>query len=162
MATYLMDNTKLIGEANLDQVCNNSRNRATSPTNPLGVNWMMGSGATPTSTAPGANNATALVAANLGIGIVVLSPTAAALTFTTDSAVNIIQYMQANSAGVMVGDVLQCLIVNGSANSFTVGFGAGVTKDTNVSATMPANTSRMFYFRVSNNTIGSEAVTAYY
>jgi hypothetical protein len=152
---YTFNNAYTINETNLDQICNNTRNRA-STANPLGVNWMMGIG-TPTSTAPGANNSTALTAANLGVGIVVISPSTTALTFTTDTATNIVQYIQNNSAGVQVGDVLTCLVVNGSANAFTVGFGTNVTKDANVSATMPANTSRMFYFRVTNATQGSEA-----
>ena len=157
---YVYNNALSINEGVLDQIVNNSRNRATAA-NPLGVNWMMGIG-TPTSTAPGSSNATALTAANLGIGIVVLSPSTTALTFTTDTAANIVQYIQNNSAGVVVGDVLTCLIVNGSANAFTVGFGSNVSKDANVSATMPANTSRMFYFRVTNATQGSEAITVYF
>lgn len=158
---YTFNNASTINEASLDQVVNVSRNRAT-PANPLGVNWMMGIG-TPTSTAPGSSNSTALVAAALGAGIVVLSPSAGSLTFTTDTAANIVLYLQNNSAGVMVGDVLPCLVVNGSAtNAFTVGLGTNVTRDANVSTSVPAATSRMFYFRVTNATQGSEAVSVYY
>lgn len=157
---YIFNQALTINESSLDQICNNTRNRA-SVTNPLGVNWMIGIG-TPTSTAPATSNSTALTAAALGAGIVVLSPSAAAQTFTTDTAANIVQYLNANSAGVQVGDVLPCVLVNGSANSFTVGFGSGVSKDANVSATWPASVTKTILFRVTNATQGSEAVTAYF
>lgn len=161
MATYPYNTQNVINEGGLDQICNNTRNRASS-TNSLGVNWMLGSGATPPSTNPASSNSTALVAANLGIGIIVLSPSAAAQTFTTDTAANIVSYMSQNSATVQVGDVLTCFLINGGANSFTVGFGSGVSKDTNASATWAANTSKTIYFRLTNVTPGSETVVAYF
>lgn len=166
-----IDFSSMVSMVGNDELVNNERTRCTLrsvtvggntfPANPLGINYMSGIG-TPTSTAPASSNSTALNIAALSTGMVVLSPSAAAQTFTTDTAANIVQYMAATSATVQIGDYLTVIIANGSANSFTVGFGSGVSKDANVSATWPASTTKPIYFRVTSTTPGSETVTAYF
>lgn len=166
-----IDFSSMVSMVGNDELVNNERTRCTLrsvtvggntfPANPLGINYMSGIG-TPTSTAPASGNSTALNIAALATGIIVLSPSAAAQTFTTDTAANIVQYMAANSAVCAVGDILTVLLINGGSNAFTVGFGTNVSKDANVSATWPAATSKPIYFRVTNATPGSETVTAYF
>lgn len=166
-----MDVTRQYDFANNDELVANERTRATKVSvtgggatfaaAPFGVNWVAGIG-TPTSTAPASSNSTALNVAALFTGIVVLSPSAAAQTFTTDTAANMVAALNAISSGAQVGDVISVFLVNGGANAFTVGFGTGVSKDANVSATWPASTSKQIMFRLTNVTPGSEAAVAYF
>lgn len=169
MATYIYNTAGINKETGQDQVVNNERVRATytgvsafsiAP-NEFGTMYMAGTGA-PTSLS-GASGGT-LTAAQLGTGIVTINSTASAQTWQLPSPASIIQYMEANSAGVLVGDYLQCLIVNGGAtNAFTIGITNGVTFDANqLNTSIPASTSKFFNFRVTNITVGSEAVVAYF
>lgn len=65
-----------------------------------------------------------------------------------------------------VGDVVKCLIVNGSdaAETITIGAGTGGGFDTNqtsASRVIPQNTSKTIYIRLTNVTASSEAYVAY-
>ncbi len=157
MATF--NNAALINEANLDQAIANSRTRA-STSNPLGVNWIDGSG-TPVTATPGATVTT--TAANLLTGIITYSPSAAC-TVTFDTAANIVAAVNAISAGAVVGDYVSTLIVNGNGtNGITLAAGTGGSFDTNqATRTIPVNTSKWVIFRLTNVTPGSEAYTIYF
>jgi len=141
----------------IDEIVQNSRVRATATagTNAQGVLWMQGTGV-PASLAAG--NQT-LTAAQIGGGLVVMA-TGAGNTLTLDTPANIINYMNANSAGIQVGDIIQCFVGNGSgANALTIAAGAGGTIDANGSGTIPANSSKTLNIRITN--ITSPAYTVY-
>ena len=138
-----------------DEVVANQRTRAYVAGNPvcasvggagsLGTLWMTGTGV-PTS-GTGATGTTA-TAAQLGGGLFLWVSTAASQTVTLDTAANIQTYMNNNSAGIQIGDILQCLIANGGAtNAFTIAAGANGSLDTNVAASVPAGTSRLVNIR---------------
>lgn len=165
----LYDYTHAVNEGNLDQICMNSRSRANGQgvnVNPnsvntaLGVNYMQGVG-TPTSIS--ASTAQTLTATQLGTGIITINATAA-LTATFDTAANIVGYVNNNSAGAVVGDVMQVLLVNGQAtNAITLAAGSGGSFDTNqATRTIAASTSKYCYIRLTNVTGGSEAYTIYF
>lgn len=146
----MVDYTRQINESGSDQIINNSRVRAGTPsTNAQGVLWMQGTGVV---TSLAGTNQT-LTAAQLGGGIVVHAPTAAA-TDTLDTATNILNYMNTNSAGISVGDILQCLVINGSAaNAITIAAGSGGSSDGNQpTITIPANVSKTLTIRITNTT----------
>jgi hypothetical protein len=154
----------------LDEICMNSRsgynfaatavNGGTLPVNPLGTNWMNGFG-TPSSTTPGA--ASTITAAMLSTGIIIEAPSTGN-TSTFDSAANIVAMVNARSAGAVVGDVIQCLIINGSGtNSITMAVPASGSFDTNQSnKAIAVNTSRYVFIRLTNVTPGSEAYVVYF
>lgn len=156
----VFNNALVINEAGLDQIVNASRNRATTA-NPMGVNYLLGIG-TPVSLNPGATQT--LTAAQLGTGVVVLNPSTTNTT-TFDTAANIVAYFNANSAGAVVGDILEVLIINGqSTNTLTLAAGSGGTYDTNQTAgsrIIPGNASKVVLIRLTNVTSGSEAYTVY-
>lgn len=148
----MVDYTRQINESGSDQIINNSRVRANTPqTNAQGVMWMQGTGVATNFT----TGAQTLTAAILGGGIVVGSPSAAA-TYTLDTATNILAYMNANSAGVSVGDILSCLITNAGSGTgvITVAPGTGGAFDTgqNGNFQMPINTARTVNIRITNTT----------
>lgn len=155
----VFDYSRTIGVAGLDEIINNSRMRAT-VSNPLGVNWIVGSG-TPVSAAPGAT--VTITAANLLTGIITFSPTAAN-TATFDTGANIVAAVNGISAGAVVGDYISCLIINGNAtNGITLAAGTGGSFDTNqATRTIPINTSKWVIIRITNVTPGSEAYTIYF
>lgn len=150
-----------INEAGLDQLCTASRNRCT-PSAPLGVNWINGFG-TPVSTAPGATST--LTAANLLTGIITQSPSTAN-TSTFDTAANLVLAVNTigGGGGAVVGDVIQCLLVNGNGtNAITLQIGTGGAFDgNNANRSIPVNTSKFCYVRLNNVTAGSEAYTVYF
>jgi hypothetical protein len=148
-----IDNSKIDLMAGNDEVVMNQRVRAYVPaaqgvgTNngQFGTLWMQGTGI-PSSIA-GSGNQT-ITAAQLGSGIIVQSPSSAA-TWTLDTAANIIAYMQANSAGLQVGDILVCDVINAgtSTGTITINPGTNGSLDGNqASLTMPINTSRTLFF----------------
>jgi hypothetical protein len=144
----------------IDEVVMNQRTRATTPgLNAQGVLWMSGTGVVTSVT--GATGTT-MTAAQLGGGIFIYNATASAQTVTLDSATNILAYMNANSAGVNVGDIIQCLLINGgSTNTFTVTAGSGGTSDTNQpTITVLANASRNLTVRITNTTTPAYVVYA--
>jgi hypothetical protein len=148
-----------INEANLDAINMSSRTRATTA-NPLGVNWIDGSG-TPVSATPGAT--VTVTAANLLTGIITYSPSTGN-TATFDTAANIVAAVNGATAGAVVGDYVSTLIVNGNGtNAITLAAGSGGNFDTNQSTrTIPANTSKWVIFRLTNVTPGSEAYMIYF
>lgn len=144
----MVDYTRQINESGADQVINNSRVRAnTATTNAQGVLWMQGTGVPVSGTGAAG---TTMTAAQLGSGIFIWTSTAAAQTVTLDTAANILAYMNANSAGISVGDIIQCLVINGGAtNSFTITAGSGGASDTNQpTITVLANTSKTLTLRI--------------
>lgn len=155
----MVDFTHMINEAGLDALINNTRVRAT-PTNPMGTNWLDGTGAPYTATS---GTAMSLTAAQMGTGICVLKPSAN-VNLTFDTAANIVAYFNSNSAGAQVGDYMCVLLINGAtANTLAPQAANGVTFDANqANTTIAAATSRYMFFRLTNVTLGSEAVVAYW
>jgi hypothetical protein len=152
-----INNSQIDLMGGLDEVVMNQRVRAYVPGTPgLGANngqygtlWIQGTGIA--ASIAGSTNQT-ITAAQLGTGIIVQSPSSA-ITWTLDTATNILNYMQANSAGVQVGDILVCDVINAgtSTGTITVSAGAGGALDANqASVTMPINTSRTLFFRITN------------
>jgi hypothetical protein len=135
--------------AGIDEVVQNSRQRAaaTSGTNAQGVLWMQGTGVA-TSFASGAQTYTAAI---LGGGLIVHS-NAGATAATLDTAANIINYMNANSAGIQVGDILQCFVMNTGTGTLTISAGSGGALDANGSGALPTLTSKMLNIRITNIT----------
>jgi hypothetical protein len=135
-------------------------NGGTLPANPLGTNWMNGFG-TPSSTTPGATMT--LTAFQMSPGIAIIAPSAGNTT-TFDTAANIVAMMNARSAGAVVGDILQLLIINGSAaNAILMAAGTGGSFDTNqTNKSIAANTSRYIFIRITSVTPGSETYTVYF
>lgn len=154
-----VDVTRQINEAGLDAIVNNTRVRATL-TNPLGVNWIDGSGA-PVSAAPGAT--VTISAANLLTGIITYSPSTGN-TATFDTGANIVAAVNGVSSGAVVGDYISCLIINGNGtNGITLAVPASGSFDTNqATRTIPINTSKWVIIRLTNVTAGSEAYVVYF
>lgn len=149
----------MVNEAGMDAIVNNTRVRATT-SNPLGTNWIDGSG-TPVSSAPAGTYT--VTAANLLTGVITLNPSVAN-TSTFDSAANIVAAVNTNTAGAVVGDYISALIINGNAtNAITLAAGAGGGFDTNqANRSIPVNTSKWIVIRLTNVTSGSEAYTIYF
>lgn len=148
-----------INELGMDDIVSNSRVRASAAL-PLGVNWIMGSG-TPFTNAPGAS--LTLTAANMLTGICTLNPSTANTT-TFDTAANIVAAVNASSAGAVIGDIVDVLIINANGtNAITIAAGAGGSFDSNnlTNRTIPVNTSKEFMVRLTNVTPGSEACVYY-
>lgn len=155
----------------LDEITTNSRtgynfvatavNGGTLPVNVLGTNWMNGFG-TPSSVSTGSN--TTLTAAQLSTGIIVINASAA-ITATFDTAANIVAMVNARGAGAVIGDIVQCLVINGQGtNTITLAAGSGGAYDTNQTASsriIAGNTSKYVFIRLTNVTGGSEAYVIY-
>src|SRR5258708_31683206 len=95
----------------LDEAVSNQRVRAYVPTDPVaavaatqqyGTLWMQGTGI-PVNLAT--TTPQTITAAQLGSGIIVQSP-GQATAWTLDTAANIQTYMNNNSAGIVVGDIV--------------------------------------------------------
>jgi hypothetical protein len=149
-------NTSRIDQmAGNDEVVSNQRVRAYVPGDPVassvtggqqyGTMWMQGTGVA-TSFASGAQTYTAAI---LGGGLIVHS-NAGATAATLDTATNIINYMNNNSAGVQVGDILQCAVMNTGTATLTVSAGSGGALDANGSGAIPTLTSKMMNIRITN------------
>jgi hypothetical protein len=135
-------------QAGIDQIVANSRVRAaaTAGTNAQGVLWMQGTGV-PTSFASGSQTYTAAI---LGGGLIVHA-NAGAVNGTLDTTANIVNYMNSNSAGVNVGDILQCYVFNTGSGVLTIVAGDGnTTFDANGIATIAAGVSKTLNIRVTN------------
>lgn len=154
-----LDVSRLVNELGMDDIVTNSRTRATASL-PLGVNWIMGSG-TPFSSNPAGT--LTLTAANMLTGICTINPSTANTT-TFDTAVNIVAAVNNSSAGAVVGDMVDFLVINGNGtNAITVAAGTGGTFDTNqANRTVPINTSKEFLIRLTNVTPGAEAYIIYF
>lgn len=150
--------SNMINEAGLDQITANSRTRATL-TQPLGVNWINGYG-TPISLSLSAS--TVLTASQLLTGIITVSITSGQ-TITFDTAANIVSGVNAISAGAVIGDVVQCLICNGGASTFTLASGTGNAFDSHqTNTTMTGGASKFVYVRLNSVSSGSESTTIYF
>lgn len=92
---------------------------------------------------------------------------ASAHTGNLPSAASLAAQMRAfSSRGVIVGDTVWCLIINGSSGAgvFTLGAGAGGSFDANQAAAsrvIPQNSSKEIAIRFTNGVPGSEAYTVY-
>ena len=136
----------MINEAGLDSVNGNSRVRATSTsgTNPLGTMYMQGTGTPITYT----GTTQTMTAANLLTGMIIGQPSGSA-TYTTDTAANIIAAMNAASAGVQVGDYLECYLANDAAIAvvITIAGGTNVTPARATNLTLTGGQSCILTFR---------------
>jgi len=151
-----IDTSKIDLMAGLDEVVMNQRVRGYVPgaiglgTNlgQFGTLWLQGTGI-PVNLAT--TTPQTITAAQLGSGIIVQSP-GQATAWTLDTATNILAYMQANSAGVQIGDIMVCDIINSNAtaaNTITVSAGTGGSLDTGQTAiVVGANTSRTLFIRM--------------
>lgn len=166
-----VDYARVVNMAGNDEVVTNSRMRATLypqtigtvtfPVNPLGVNYICGTGA-PISATPGATST--IDVGQLLTGIVIQAPSAGN-TSTLDTAANIVKGVNQMSSGVQVGDIIQCYFGNGSgANTITIAAGSGGSFDTNQPSSarvIAINSSRWVMVRITNVTAGSEAYVVY-
>jgi hypothetical protein len=133
-----------LNASGMDEVVNNSRVRAnTSGTNAQGVMWMQGTGVV-TSIASGSSTYTA---AQLGGGLIV-HKNAGAVNGTLDTATAILNYMNANSAGVNIGDILQVFVMNTGSGALTIVPDASGALDGNGSGVIPANTSKTLNIKI--------------
>lgn len=153
-----INTSRLENMAGNDEVVANQRVRAYVPGDPFsasvsgdqqyGTLWMYGTGSATNFTA--AQTGLTITAAMLGGGIIVQSPNTT-VTWTLDSAANIQSYMNLNSAGINIGDILVCDIINASAttaDTITVSAGANGGFDTGQSGlVLPGNTSRTLFIR---------------
>lgn len=148
-----------VNELGMDDIVSNSRVRA-SASLPLGVNWILGSG-TPFTSAPAGT--LTLTAANMLTGICTINPSTANTT-TFDTAANIVAAVNNSSAGAVIGDIVDFLVINGNGtNAITVAAGSGGSFDTNqANRSIPINTSKEFLIRLTNVTAGSEAYIIYF
>jgi|SRR6266853_2442724 len=151
-----VDTSRLDMMAGNDEVVSNQRTRGYVPGQPnvsggptiqYGTLWMTGTGI-PTSFASGSQTYTAAI---LGGGIIV-HKNAGAANGTLDTATNIINYMNLNSAGTQVGDILQCLVCNTGTATLTIVPDASGALDANGSGAIPTLTSRMLNIRITNTT----------
>lgn len=134
--------------AGIDEITQNNRTRASaiSGTNAQGTMWMQGTG---TATSSNSTTGITLTAAQLGGGFIIHNPGTNTVTDTTDTAANILAYMNANSAGVNVGDILQVeSFTNASTtNTITIAGGTGVTLDANGTGAVPSTVQKTLNFR---------------
>lgn len=152
-----LDGNRLDDFAGMDEIVVNQRVRAVRPGTPygtvaaapggqFGTLWMQGTGVATNFT----TGSQTLTAAMLGGGLIVGSPSAA-VTYTLDTAANLQTYMNNNSAGIQVGDILVCDIINAgsSTGTITVNVGTGGSFDSgqNNNLQMPINTSRTLFIR---------------
>lgn len=172
MANVSFNPSQAVDEAGLDDIGNNFRMRATKsavtvgsvtfPANVFGFNYYCGSPTAPISLTSG--SAFTLDAGQLMSGIITLKPTAS-VNVNLPTAASIVAGLNATSSGCQVGDIVQVLMINGASATFTLSpqTNTGLTFDANqATTTIAAATSRMFMFRVTNATLGSEAVVAYW
>ena len=174
MGSGLIDQSRLNSMPQTDTIVSNQRLRAsqpsagnvtigtvTFPNNPLGTNYIVGTG-TPISTVPAGTST--IDVGQLLTGIIIQAPSVPN-TSTLDSAANIVAGVMKISAGTLAGDIIQCYFGNGSnANAITLAAGSGGSFDTNqliAARTIAANASRWVFVRLTNVTLGSEAYTIY-
>lgn len=120
--------------------------------------WIAGPAAASKATA----GAVTLTAAEVLGGVVVADCAGAGRTYTLPTAALLVAAMP----GAQVGDIVRCLVVNGSdaAETITIAEGSGGGWDTNQTATsrvIPQNTSKTLTIRLTNVTASSEAYVVY-
>ena len=168
----VIDQTRIDDFAGIDEVVVNQRSRAIRPGTPLasvaasngvlGTMWMVGTGQ-PTSSASATG--ITLTAAMLGGGLIIHNPgNNNSITDTTDTAANILAYMNNNSAGVNVGDMLQVESFTNAGTGttvITIAGGSGVTLDANGTGAVPTGVQKTLNFRCTKNTTAGAAFTLY-
>jgi hypothetical protein len=169
------DGSRLYNFAGMDDIVGNERTRATAnavtltgatslgtavTTNAVGTNWINGFGA------PRTGNSSVgftVLAADLLTGIIVWAANSASTTLTFDTAANLVNGVNQISAGAVIGDVVQCLLVNGGASTFALAVGSGGALDSNqVNTTLTSGTSKLLLFRLTGVKGGSEGYTLYF
>jgi hypothetical protein len=149
-----IDTSKIDLMAGNDEVVMNQRVRAYVPSaqgvgannGQFGTLWMVGTGI-PTSFASGSQTYTAAI---LGGGLIVHG-NAGAVNGTLDTSANILAYMQANSAGVQAGDIMQCQVFNTGSGILTIVPGdANTTFDANGVNTIGIGISKTLNIRCTN------------
>ena len=93
------------------------------------------------------------------------NPTASSKTLTTPTAAELIAGIASAGLGTAeVGDIFSVVFLNGNgSNSYTLAFGTGITNvNGNTSRTVSAGRSLIIYFRITNVTSGSQAISFYY
>jgi len=109
--------------------------------------------------------AVTFLASDIYNGLIVRNPNGGARSDVTPSAAQLV----AGCPGVQVGDIIFAQLINGSAGAadaenITITAGAGISFDANQSAAsriVRSGSSKTLYFRFTNVTLGSEAVTLY-
>lgn len=122
--------------------------------------FIMRPASAPTSLATAGNET--YTAAQLATGIIVRDCSGAGRTDTLPTAALLV----AAQIRPAVGDILRCLIVNGSdaAEAITIGAGTGGGFDANQTAAsrvIPQNASKVIHIRLTNVTAGAEAYVVY-
>jgi hypothetical protein len=169
------DLTRLYNFAGMDDIVSNERTRAipvattyagnatfgtSYASSTLGANWISGFGTPRTGAASGAQT---LQVNDLLTGIITFTPQST-VTLAIDTAANLVNGVNQISAGAVIGDVIQCLLCNGSAaSSMSLSTNTGVTFDTNQSnTTIASGLSRVIYVRLTGVKGGSEAAVVYF
>lgn len=121
------------------------------------ANSVMGEGM-PAFTSDATAGAKTYTAAEILGGVIARDPSGASRVDVLPSALLLV----AACPGAKVGDLIQCLLVNGAdaAETITVGAGAGGTFDTNQTAAsrlVPQNASKLITIRLTNVGTGTEA-----
>jgi hypothetical protein len=106
------------------------------------------------------------VTAAVFLGGLLVNNAATAVTATLDTAANIVKAVDAASGGANVGDLFECLVINGGSatGAITVAAGTGGSFDANVPAgnrTVAIQTQKIVAIRLTNVTSGSEAYTIF-
>jgi hypothetical protein len=110
------------------------------------------------------SNATITVNQMLVDGMYNFNPTSGSRTLTTPTAAELISGIASTGLGTAeVGDTFSVVFINGNAsNSYTVTFGTGITYLGGGTTRSVSNAStRTVYFRITNITSGSQAITVY-
>lgn len=125
--------------------------------------WLVGQGeSAPAAASKATAGAVTLTAAEIVGGIVVADCAGAGRTYTLPTAALLV----AAIPGVAVGDIIRCLIINGSdaAETITLAEGTGGGWDTNQTSSsrvIPQNSSKLVAIRITNVTASSEAYVVY-
>ena len=128
---------------------------------PSFIGWLQGD-ALPAAASKNTAGGVTLTAAELIGGIVVADCAGAGRTYTLPTAALLV----AAIPGAQVGDIVRCLIVNGSdaAETITLAAGSGGAFDANQTAAsqvIPQNSSKYVHIRLTNVTTSSEAYVVY-
>jgi hypothetical protein len=111
----------------------------------------------PSSSSSGSSQ-TLTVTQVLDAGIYIFAPSASGKSLTFPTAANLVAALP----NATVGDTFTMLIINDSgSNSFTLSAGSGITIVPS-STTLNTRTSKVVYFRITNATSSSEAISIYY
>ena len=105
-----------------------------------------------------APTATATLSAANSYNVIIRGVPAAAATYTTATAADIVAAIGSDCA---VGTTFMVVVLNASAGANTITVAGGTDVTVSGVATVAQNASKVFLGRVSNVTAGSEAITLY-